>query len=139
MAVFGIEADRKATVHVFMEQSNKRLQKNNLVANPFYGTIKQLPVRGTGKRVQYVIVMDPVYPRFYLSGILVILVAGMFTQFRLNWGMYAGVGILSLGFFWSRTFFYLMLSLGLKRAGYKGKVRLLNNPQVIRNMVNGIL
>ncbi len=138
MVIFGIELDRNKESIAFMEETKKRLADNNPITNPFYGTVKKLPL-SKEKKNNYVLVMDPVYIRFYNIGYFLLAGAFIFTGLKLSIRYLPGLILLSTSFFWSRFFMYLGLFFGLKKAGYKGKVKLLRDSTTLRNMLNEIL
>lgn len=133
MATLGIETETNIGVNVFMQQSNERLQNDNIVKNPFNGRIKKI-YSNKGKD-SYVIIMNPIYPRIYLIGLFLMVVPLFFTGFYVSWWLLPGAIIFSLGIFWSKIFVLLGLFIGLRKHGYKGKVKYLSNNEIIRRMV----
>lgn len=138
MVIFGIELDRNKKAIAFMEETHRRLQVPNTVTNPFYGDIKRLSLEGEDKD-HYVLVMDPVYPKLYKIGYFLLAGAFIFTGFRWSIAYLPGIILSATSFFWSRFFMYLGLVLGLKKAGYKGKVKLLRDSNTLRELLNEVL
>lgn len=138
MVIFGIEIDRTKESIAFMEETHNRLQVPNLVTNPFYGRVKRLSLQ-KNKKDHYVLVMDPVYIKFYTIGYFLLAGAVVFAGFRLSVAYLPGLILSSTRFFWSRFFMYLGLVLGLKKAGYKGKVKLLRDSTTLRKLLNEVL
>lgn len=136
MAIFGVELENNITATKFMEETDKRLSIDNLVTNPFEGKVKRLELED---KDNYVIVMDPVYPHFYQWGLIGILVTFMIVGFKLSYWYLPSLIIYSFGFFWSKYFFFIVLYLGLKKAKYTGKVRLLSNKKILRSIVKTVL
>ncbi len=144
MVIFGIELERTKEAIRFMDETKQRLTKNtNLVTNPFYGTIKRLQLQTTkyDKYVKdhYVLVMDPVHIKFYKIGFFLIAGAFFFKGFQLSYAYLPGLILLASSFFWSRFFMYLGLFFGLKKAGYKGRVKLLRDSTTLRDMLNEVI
>ena len=138
MVIFGIELYRKREAIFFMKETHKRLQVPNPVTNPFYGSVKKLSLQGKDKD-HYILVMDPVYPKLYKMGYFLLAGAFIFTGFRWSLAYLPGLILSFTRFFWSRFFMYLGLVLGLKKAGYKGDVKLLLDSTTIRGLLNEIL
>ncbi len=139
MVIFGIELSRNKEAIKFMEETKQRLEDNgNIVTNPFYGTIKRLPLVRKDKD-HYILIMDPVYIKFYKFGYFLLAGACIFIGFRLSPMYLPGIILSSTRFFWSRFFMYLGLFFGLKKKGYKGKVKLIRDSDSLRLMVNGII
>lgn len=134
MVVFGVrlfQDDNIIPAAKFMIQTNERLQSNNIVLNPFRGGIKDYePKEKDGKViVDYAVFMKPVYPCFPLFFLL--LAIGIYVITSTNWVFWFFLALSSLGILWTRYFFYVMLRLGLRKANYYGKVKLLSAAQVM--------
>lgn len=138
MAIFGVETDRAAIVRKYMRESNERLQKKSMISNPFYGRIVRVPSSDQVKDY-YVVDMDPVYPKIYLIGIFTMIVALFFTGFRLTYWLVPSFVFFSCGIFWSKYFYYVMLKLGLKKAGYNKKLKLITSNATISRLIDVIV
>ena len=118
--------------------SRNRLKDINLITNPFEGTVKRLPLKLKDKD-HYILVMDSMYPKFYQAGYYFLVMMFFIIGFRWSKWYLPGLILISLGLFWSRFFMYLGLFFGLKKAGYKGKVKLLRDSTSLRDMLNEVL
>ena len=130
MAIFGVTVEHEAAAVLFFSKVNKRLGVEDMVKNPFEGRILQV------ERGFYVVDMKPIYPNmswvFALPGFLGLLILG-----HLVWWVLLSFSIWGLfGFFWSRFFFFLMLWVGLRKVGYRGRVRLLRGDETLRGVMN---
>lgn len=114
-----------------MNETKARFKIPDMYKNPFYANLKKI-----GDEI-YIISIDPIYPPFYMAGFLGIMLAFAFTGFSL-W-LIPGVAISSLGFFWATPFYYIFLRLGLRKKGYKGKVELIRNNDILRIFINNII
>lgn len=138
MVIFGIELSRTKEAIKFMKETNDRLQSTNPVTNPFYGSIKRIPLKKKDKD-HYVLVMDPVYPKLYYMGYFLLPGAFIFAGLRLSVAYLPGLFLTLTRFCWSRFFMYLFLALGLKKAGYKGKVKLIKDSTSLRTLINEVI
>ena len=137
MAAFMIRLKDNEKAVKFMAESKDRLLNNhNFVENPFNGYIGELNAEPGFK--SYAIVMRPIYPRFYFTGLFLMAIALFFARGFIYW-VIPGLIIFSAGIFWSRFFFYFMLRLGLRKAGYKDVIRLLDNEEAIEAIVGEVL
>ena len=134
MAILGIETGKDPKVMEFMLESDKRLQSNNVVKNPYEGKIKK--INSENDKESYAIVMTPIYPRFYLFGIILIILPMLFIGIRFSWWMLPGIILFSLGIFWSKIPVYLGILIGLRKQGYKGKVKIISNNEIIKRMLS---
>lgn len=125
MAVFAVEAEPDPTIVNFFIDTNRRLQGNNLLRNPFVGGIFW-----PGEGNIFVFVMDPIWPRFFYFGWLWA-IGAIVLGVPLAW-VWPGVVIGCLGFFWSGAFMYIMLRIAIKKAGYKDRVRMVKLADVFR-------
>lgn len=133
MAVLGIQTNKDACARSFFEESHNRLQKEDIVKNPFRGFIKRIGIK-SDKMDYHLVIMDPIYPPVPLLGILFMFIPLIFTGFRLTvWQIPGGVFFLLL-VFWSKYFYYIMLKLGLRKQGYNGKTWLIRNARLIREI-----
>ena len=130
MAQLGIEIDIDDKVIKYMTETHKRLQNDSLIHNPFVGKVKLIICQ---RKAQYLIDMTPVYPKVYLGGVFLTVAPLLFWGF--GWWLSFGVCIMSLYFLWTKYFIYLALRLGLKKIGYKGKVKILTNEEIINSLL----
>lgn len=131
MAVFGISLDRHYSAMKFMLATEQRLQSTNVMRNPFTGGVLYAG-EGPGERDVYGVVMEPLYPKVWLIGLVWIAASILLGG---SWGWYVpGLIMLGLGFFWSVAFMYIGLRIGIKRSGYAGRVRLVTKGELVRRL-----
>lgn len=135
MSLFGIEAEKSKEVFSFISDTNKRLKNNNYIENPFNGRVITLPDKFLQTTQRFIFDLEPIWPKFYKVGFYVLIIPMFFEATRTIWWALPGVLIFSTGFFWSSRFHYLILKLGLKKAGYKGKVKLLKQQAIIKELL----
>ena len=107
----------------FFLATEKRLQGTDMVANPFFGSLKMYASKDS---VLGVASLRPMYPNLtlYVAGFFLLI--GLFSFFN-YWGLNHVFVLLALfswvaGYFWSSHFMVSMMKVGLRKAGYKGKM-----------------
>lgn len=130
MVVFGVKGEYNFKLREFMDQANKNLQLEDVAKNPFQGSIRLL--RRQGNYDYYLIIMDPIYPRFYIVGIFLAFLPWLFTGIELSWFMAPGLILTATGIFWSKFFIYGILRIGLIKSHIKVKLKLIGNSDVLR-------
>jgi hypothetical protein len=130
MTIFGIKTELSPEVDKFMLETHYRLQSSDMQKNPYYGGVSKVA------ECTHLIDMTPIYPPFYLSGWLVLMLC--LVWFKV-WVLIVGLVLLSFGLVWSKYFLFFMLRLGLRKHGYKGPVRLICNKLLLNRMVNRII
>jgi len=120
MVVFGVVVDDCPAVRAYAALLNKRVADDNLVKNPFVGRVVGYNI-GDKKRLLAVSIR-PIYFNFSVFGWVV---AAMYYMIW-GWNPYAFVPAVMLGcmgFFWTASFYRLIMRIGLRRNKYRGKVR----------------
>lgn len=125
MAVLGVITDDSEVVDNFMISTHERLQGHNLVKNPFKGGIKPIPPHSA-----YIIVIDPLYPPLYWFGFIAFGAAIFFAG--ISWWMIPGLVLASTYFFYTKWFILMGLFFGLRKAKYKGKIKVVTNTHLLR-------
>jgi len=128
--MLGVELEKQDAVMVYMAETEERLKGNSILTNPFTGKIRLLLLED---KLQYLIDMTPVYPKVYMGGVLVFGIPALF--FGVGWWLIPGVCIMALYFLWTKWFIYLALRAGLKKARYKGKVKVLSNEDMLNSLL----
>lgn len=132
MAVFGIETDFNIKIREFMEESNNRLNKEDFWKSPFEGVIKLLKTKDP-KKDTYLVIMDPLYPPFYLVGVLWVGAVMVFNGLAWSWLMAPGCLLFAFSVFWNKHFIFFMLRIALLKKKIKGKVSMISNSRLIRS------
>jgi len=127
MVFFGVKLEGTPEVMGFISDTKQRLLTPNIAKNPYKeAEILYLP----NTLVYYA---KPVYLLFPLyASISLAVLTFLFAGFNYSIGYIIALIFLSLTFFWSKTFTYLMLKIGLRKAGYKGKLKLLNTEDLFK-------
>lgn len=136
MPVFAIKTDHREIVKCFIEDTNKRLDSKEITKNPFKGKIVRVKNYDCKLPDYYLVDLEPLYPPFYLGGLFAVMINIVFYR---AWLLWAGIIVFSLGFFWSKWFFFIMLRLGLRKAGYPGPVNLVKDKDAIKTIMYKIL
>jgi len=130
MVIFAFETEESVELLRFIYETNVRLEEKNLVKNPFEGKIHTL-IPNT-----YIVRMEPVYPKFYLFGLLAFMVTVFFAR---SWVWYIpSLAILSTYFLWSRYFYYIFIILGSRKAGHKNRLKLITGQETLSRLINRI-
>lgn len=118
MAIVLVKTDKVKCVEDFMSEVNDRLTVADLVKNPFTGRVKSAYV---GAELYSLVSITPLWPPAYLFGLIIAMIG---LILGVTWLLVAGlVFYVIIGFVWTPLFYALMLRAGLRRNGYKGKVR----------------
>jgi len=124
MVIFGIETTNSPELDNFIYKTNERF-KNTLL---FYGELRKYDNI-------LLVKMKPLILHFYWLG------AFSFITILLVWGFNKFsifcLIIFSMGFFWSRYFFYSMLKWGLRKEGHKGKIKLISDQKTLDGVIYG--
>jgi len=127
MAVIGLKVEGNSETLRFWKDTEERFAANDLGRNPFETKIKHLSMNET------VLIIKPVYPRFWLFGLLPLAI-GLFFGWKVS--IWIGLSVVFLGVaFWSAPFYALMLYFGLRKSGYKGKVRFMSMNKIVEEMI----
>ena len=136
MAIFGVLMDDKETANNFIEATKERLRKGNLATNPFTACIKTITQIEREKDIAvqkklHIIDIEPIYFNYPLLGAFTSLVLLVVSY----WALIPLAVFLFFSLFWSGHFYYLIFKLGLKKAGYKGKIVRVSLKEVVRRLV----
>lgn len=126
MATFAIDLTENDESTKFFVDTQQRLETNNFVKNPFRGGVRKI----TGS--MYLVYLEPVY--FNFTPFIWVIVGALLFYKGWTWWLIIPMVLGSLGIFWSKYFFYYMLKLGLKKAGYKDKVKLVSLSDFIKKV-----
>jgi hypothetical protein len=126
MALLCIETEQHDKAMVFYRLIKKNLADGNYIKNPFMGQIRAYVFDDS---YIFVLSMTPIYFNFPL----ILLITGATTLVLFGWQWYTitqlAIGGLSVA--WTPAFIYFFFLLGLKKAGYKGDVKLLSKKDTL--------
>jgi hypothetical protein len=117
MAFFIVKTRNEPLVRSFFSDVKARLENDDLLKNQYRGNIF---FKAKDKEAYFFIKMSPIWFGFYKFGIFPFIL-GLF--FMKVWLWLPGLIILGFGFFWSPFFLFFLIFLGLRKKGYKGRVR----------------
>lgn len=126
MASLGIEIKESKEVLDFVKETSKRLSKQNLIQNPFNGEMVLF-------KDTIALHIKPIYFNlpFYLS-----LFFGLtYLIFERTFLFIMGAIFLLLSLLYSKEFFYFVFSKGLRKKGYKGRIKLLSQEEIIKRLI----
>lgn len=127
MAILGIVTKDNKVVTDFIDTIIKKAKDNNLVNNPFNIGVCSFKYKND---VAHVIDITPVYPNFTFIAAAVAVLAYYFLRYWVI--LLAGVLFIAAGLFWSKHFYYFMFKKGITKAGYKDKIMMIDNKEIIK-------
>ena len=137
MVIFGVETDNVQEANDFIIATNDRMNKVDIGKNPFNGYAKI--INKDCFRTLSVIKMVPLWPNFgpwiALFSLMPIFIFGWFSS---PLTLLFPLIFLSIGFFWTEEFFYIILKVGIDKAGYKGKVKRIKKNVLIDELTTRI-
>jgi len=137
MALFVVSVDScDVSIRYFKDLFVRMSSSLDWVKKPYNCGISKI---GKG---DYAVDITPVYPRVYWGGLFFVAPALIFfsNPFSSFWSILLlvfGGFIFSLGFLWSKYFYFIMFFFGLKKAGYNGKIKLLSSGMALRRFYDG--
>ena len=126
MAVFGIKLFYDEISLKYLEETNERLQDNNFIKNPFKGGV-HIGAKHT------IIDMTPIYPN--ISWLAIFIIAPIFIFGWSYWWLLLTIPFFLVAFLYSKYGMFCGCYLGLKKHGYKHKITLLNDSDLIRGLL----
>jgi len=131
MAVLTIKTDGSQLAQGFWDKTFLNMNKSDIAKNPFDARYSFLNDK------TLLLSITPLYPRFFIFGLLPLIMGFMLN---LPTVLIIGCVICSMGVLWTSPFYMLLIYLGLKKHGYKGKVSFPSNTdtllEVIQNGTN---
>jgi len=131
MAVLTIKTDGSKLAQSFWDKTFLNMGRSDIAKNPFDARYRFL------NDESLVLSITPIYPKFFVFGLLPLILG-----FILNLPTVLVIGciIFGMGILWTSPFYMLVIFLGLKKHGYKGKVSFPSNSdtllEVIQNGAN---
>lgn len=130
MVCFGLIASNDIIAKNYFDDVKERLKQGHIIKNPFDGCLK---IFNNKEKLFIAIDISPVYPPVYWFGL--IWIAIIIFVWGFSWWALPGVLLFGIIFFYSRLFFIILIIMGLKKVGYKGKVKLLSDDKTISNLI----
>lgn len=136
MVHFAIETDNSDEAFKFFADTRERLQSVNILKNPFHGEIKTFVVYD---KITAFISMKPIYPGTFIFGSIILLINYSVAIIRggspnLFFNVVAIFFILA-EILRTPQYFGFVLKRGLRKAGYKGKVSLIDGGVLFDKMM----
>jgi hypothetical protein len=125
MAFVAAKVKNELTAQIYFDELALKLKNPLIVENPFKGSLRVY------KRKDDLVVslrIEPVYPPVWWASAFFLIPCFVWPSW---WLAAPGLMLLSLGFFWSPPFFFLMFFLGLRKKGYQGPIRWLSSSDVL--------
>lgn len=130
MVVFGVEVEDNSVSKAFFKKAKLNLELKDFIRNPYKGAIYRY------KGGLYVVDMEPLYPNMVPIGLMAVIGTLIFTGFQVTWWLAPGVFFCLPGLLRTRLYVFIMLGVGLRfKAKYRGKLRLLGDPETLRRVV----
>jgi hypothetical protein len=130
MAIFGIITNEDDKVLSFLNNTNHKLKEKNLLTNPFTGGVKAFALpSGFNNYTLSLFKLTPFYINLSFIGLMLMITLFILKGLTL-WLIAPGIIFLS-GFFWSKYFLFFILYLALRKKGYKGKISLISNKELL--------
>ena len=128
MVVFGIKTEpNDLKLAGYMFETKIRFREKNLVKNPFKADFKKI------KDGFYLFNISPIYPPYHRIGWFILIAILILTGF--SWWLSLPILFISIEFFWSRYFYFIMFLIGLRIYGYKGRARLILDRTILNEVV----
>ncbi|MEA2056658.1 MAG: hypothetical protein U9O78_03040 [Patescibacteria group bacterium] len=133
MALFVVEVQScKISEKFFRDTDNRMNEDFDIVKKPYDCSIKRLD------KHFYAVSIIPVYLKVYWLGLFFLIPSLIFFQTKVGFILFlVSIPFFSLRFLWSKYFFFLNILFGLRKAGYKGSVKLLGSGRALRRFYNG--
>lgn len=119
MVIYCFETEKSSEVLNWIKLTREKSKETDFVKNPFFFKIKRVTIK---KRFLLCVDILPLYPNFTIYGWFGLI--GSFLILGWGWWTWPFLALGCLGFFWSSPFFYFMTKLGLRKNGYKGKIKM---------------
>jgi hypothetical protein len=125
MMICGIEVEANDVSDSFFQRINEKLSKcDNLFENPFVNSGAYF-IDNTVRIVK----LDSIYPN--VSLFLIVPMVGLLYFKLYTISLIVACIMILLQFLFSKYFMYITAVIGLRKAGYKGKIRLIGNQKLL--------
>lgn len=141
MPTFGMETEKDINVDLFFEKANKKLQEGTMIGGfnfSFYkGIIKKLPSYSK-TRSGYIIDMTSQVFKFYNIFLVLFFGHRLFEPLLAfnKWDIILLGFYFLFGWFFTRYWIFFVSMIGLRKAGYKGKLKILSDTFTMQKMVS---
>lgn len=125
----GIEIDKTQRLKTFIIDTVERMKYNSFVSD------FKINLISSNKKHMIVIYMMPIIKVISISIIITFFSTVLFFTFRWTFLLILPLVMASISFFQSAPTIYLLLRLGLKKTGYKGKFKRLSKDEIIRRLL----
>jgi len=129
MTLLNIRVVDNISTRDYFKDMSYRAKGLNWIKNPFHFFIKDFPIDDIHYRL-YIISIECIYPNVSYAGYPILI--GSYYVWGINWFSWFGIALILSGFFWSKYFYYFMLTLGLRKEGVRSKVKLLSDNKVLK-------
>lgn len=131
MAFFGFDLEKCKPVEDYLAKFNKTMEDSNLVRNPFNGEALLLDN-------SFIVSISPVYFNYpFIGGFFIGLASFLLNGFSFTWGYVVAMVFFLFSLLWSSLFYSFVCRMGLRKNGYKGKLKRLSNNDIVRRLLNG--
>ncbi len=131
MVVFGLITEDNQIIQDFINDTNKRLDNNNLVKNPFVGKVYGFKINET--QLLHIVIINPIYFNVTYFGWLYVI--GVYFILGLTYWLIPGFILGSMGIFWALCFYRYIYKKGLVKAGYLGYIEHMQKDGIIENIM----
>lgn len=132
MPCFGLEVEKDKKINSFIQKTNRKLKVSNILTNPFMEdshVMFKLPNL-------LAVYIEPIYPNFASYGMFFsFFIALVFVGFSKSWAYVPSLVFGTLSLFWNRWFYYAMMRAGIRKEGYKGKMKMLSYKETIKRLM----
>jgi len=129
MPILKVEVDKNLSEREFFIDIKERLEKPDLVNNPFNGGVYMLP---RDDKLLVFLDLEPIYPDIIPK--IGLFLAGLSLLFGWTVLMVAGLLLGLTAFLWSERFFYYVLLRGRKKKGFVGGIRFVYDKEAWRGV-----
>jgi hypothetical protein len=131
MAIVGLVLDKNEVSCNYIKETSEKLSSPNILDSPFRGFIKEIESKD-----DYFILSDLtpyIQPWIFLMG--AVFLASLLSGFKPSLWFLITVPFIFATFVCSRFGLFLSFYFGLKKKGYKGRIKLLNSNEIIRRLL----
>lgn len=125
MVVFGVVADKDVLLDRFVDRVRGTVEFEAALNGRIH----------TGEEGLVVVSVSPSYPPVYIGGILCLAATVAFKGFVFSWWLLLPALLVGSHVVETRYFWYFFFVRGLRKAGYKGRVKLLSSSELFDRVV----